>query len=62
MSTIAVDFFLVVIPSRLTSSGSFGSAIATRFCTRTVAMSMSVPTLNETVSFIVPSSEDFDDR
>jgi hypothetical protein len=48
--TMAVDFFLVVTPWRLTSSGSFGLAIATRFCTRTWAMSRLVPTSKLTVS------------
>ena len=43
------DFFLVVTPFFLTSSGSVGMAIDTRFCTRTWAMSRFVPSLNVTV-------------
>ena len=39
-----VDCFSVVTPCFFTSSGIFGIALETRFCTRTVAMSMSVPT------------------
>ena len=41
---MAEDFFLTVRPWRRTSSGSFGSASETRFCTLTVLMSGSVPT------------------
>jgi hypothetical protein len=55
------DCFLVVTPWRRTSSGSFGSAIATRFCTRTCASSRSVPSANVIVSVIVPSLELFED-
>ena len=47
--TMLVDCFFVVTPSRFTSSGSIGSAIATRFCTSTAAMSMSAPTSKLTV-------------
>lgn len=44
------DRFLVVTPTCLTTSGSEGIAIATRFCTSTWAMFRFVPTLNVTVS------------
>ena len=57
-----VDCFRVVRPCRLTSSGSRGSAAATRFCTSTVAMSTSTPTSNVTVTPIEPSSELVDER
>ena len=60
ISTMFVDFFFVTTPWRLTSSGSLGSAMPTRFCTSTVAMSMSVPTSNVTVRSMLPSSELFD--
>ena len=49
------DFFLVVTPCRFTSSGSLASAIDTRFCTSTWAMSMSVPRSKVTSSVIAPS-------
>ena len=49
------DFFLVVTPIRLTSSGNFASATATRFCTSTWAVSMFVPNSNVTSRFIWPS-------
>src|SRR4051812_18225094 len=52
---MAVDRFLVVTPRRRTSSGSFGAAMATRFWTRTWARSGLVPSLNVTVSCMVPS-------
>ena len=45
-----VDCFLTVTPCRCTSSGSCGSAIATRFCTSTWAVSRSVPISKVTVS------------
>jgi len=54
--------FFTVIPSRRTSSGSLGSASATRFCTSTCALSMSVPGLKVTVSTIDPSLVDCEDR
>ena len=41
-----VDCFLTVTPWRRTSSGSCGSAIATRFCTSTWAVSRFVPISN----------------
>jgi len=37
------DFFLVTTPVALTTSGSVGMAIETRFCTRTWAMFRSTP-------------------
>ena len=49
------DFFFVVTPRRLTSSGSFGCAIATRFCTNTCAMSRFVPSSNTTSIVTTPS-------
>ncbi len=50
MRTIWVERFSTFTPWRFTSSGSFGSAIFTRFWVRTVAMSTSVPTSKVTVS------------
>ena len=50
-----VDCFLTVTPCRRTSSGSIGSAIATRFCTSTWAASRLVPISNVTVSEYAPS-------
>ena len=47
--------FTVVTPSWRTLSGRRGSACATRFCTCTVARSMSVPPRKVTVSSMVPS-------
>ena len=47
--------FVVVTPSVRTSSGSFGKACATRFCTCTWALSTSVPSLNVTVVVNTPS-------
>src|SRR5258706_350355 len=41
---------MVVTPNRRTSSGSRGSACATRFCTSCCALSGSVPSLKVTVS------------
>ena len=55
------DFFFVVTPMRLTSSGSFASATDTRFCTSTWAMSMFVPNSNVTSRFIWPSFVHLDD-
>ena len=49
------EFLRTVTPSRRTSSGSRGSAIATRFCTSTWAMSRSVPSAKVTVSDSWPS-------
>jgi hypothetical protein len=51
----------VVTPMRRTSSGSFVSACATRFCTRTCASSASVPLLKVTVSCMAPDEEDCED-
>src|SRR6476661_7923801 len=42
-------------PRRRTSSGSRGSACATRFCTSGCALSASVPSLNVTLSVSTPS-------
>jgi hypothetical protein len=44
------EFFFTVMPSRRTSSGNFGSAIETRFWTRTCEMSRSVPRAKVMVS------------
>ena len=49
------DCFCVVTPSRRTSSGSRASAIATRFCVSTCALSRSVPSLKVTVILAWPS-------
>src|SRR6059058_3509160 len=49
------DFFLVVTPWRLTSSGSLASAMDTRFCTSTWAMFRSVPSAKVTLRYIWPS-------
>jgi hypothetical protein len=49
------EALMVVIPRRRTSSGKRGSACATRFCTNCWALSGSVPSLNVTVSVILPS-------
>ena len=43
------DCLIVVTPRRRTSSGNFGSACETRFCTCTCALSTSVPSLKVTV-------------
>ena len=46
---------MMVSPWRVTSAGSLAWAMDTRFCTFTAAMSRSAPTLNVTVSVMVPS-------
>jgi hypothetical protein len=43
------------MPERWTSVGSFGVAMATRFCTNTCAVSRSVPSEKLTVSARLPS-------
>jgi hypothetical protein len=55
------DFFFVVTPMRLTSSGSFASATATRFCTSTWAVSRLVPSSKVTSRIIWPSLVQRDD-
>ena len=40
---------LTETPCLVTSAGNFGSARATRFCTRTILMSRSAPTAKVTV-------------
>src|SRR5882757_5941256 len=45
------DFFLVVTPWRLTSSGSLAWATDTRFCTSTWAMFRSVPSAKVTLRY-----------
>ena len=55
------DFFFVVTPCRFTSSGSFATATATRFCVKTWAWSMSVPVLKVTSITLWPSLVLFDD-
>ena len=47
------------MPCRRTSSGSLGSARATRFCTSTWDLSRLVPCLNVSESCITPSLEDW---
>ncbi len=47
--------FLIVTPKFFTSCGRTGCACEKRLLTRTLAMSMSVPTSNVTIWFIVPS-------
>jgi len=49
------DLFVVVTPSRRTSSGNLGSAMDTRFCTSTCAVLRFVPSLKVMVSVITPS-------
>ena len=49
------DRFLTVTPMALTTSGSVGSAMATRFCTSTWAMFTSVPSSNVTSRVYEPS-------
>ena len=53
-----VDCFCTVTPCCITSLGNELSAMLTLFCTSTVAMSMSVPTSNVTVSWYVPDDDD----
>ena len=48
--TILEDCLRVVLPCTITGSGKLLWAILTRFCTMTVAMSISVPTANVMVS------------
>ena len=52
------DCFCTVTPSCVTSLGSEFMATFTLFCTSTVAMSMSVPTSNVTVSWYVPADDE----
>jgi hypothetical protein len=52
----------VVTPIRRTSSGRRGSAIATRFCTSTCAVSRSVPSWNVIVIDMLPSLVHCEDR
>ncbi|EEF58872.1 hypothetical protein Cflav_PD1705 [Pedosphaera parvula Ellin514] len=49
------DCLIVVTPRRRTSSGNFGKACETRFCTCTCALSTSVPNANVTVRVMTPS-------
>ncbi|CCX96400.1 putative uncharacterized protein [Bacteroides sp. CAG:20] len=53
-----VDCFFVIIPCCMTASGKFPCAMFTRFCTNTVAISISVPTSKVTVSVYCPDDED----
>ena len=57
-STTLVDCFCTVTPCCVTSVGNEFSAIFTLFCTSTVAISMSVPTSNVTVSLYVPDDDE----
>ena len=52
------DALRTVTPRRCTSSGRRGVATETRFCTSTCAISTSVPGLNTTLMFSVPSPTD----
>ena len=54
------DCLTTCTPSDRTSSGRRGVAIATRFCTRTCAVSRSVPSLKVTVNAMEPSLVDWD--
>ena len=54
-SRMSAACFFVVTPTLLTTSGSDGCAMATRFCTSTWAMLMSVPISNVTSSVYEPS-------
>ena len=54
-SKMSGDRFLVVTPMARTTSGSDGSAMATRFCTSTWAMLTSVPISNVTSRVYEPS-------
>ena len=54
MFTIALERFRTVTPIRFTSSGSWGSAVATRFCTSMSAVSASVPSAKVTSSWYWP--------
>ena len=56
------EAFFTVMPRRRTSSGSRGSAMATRFCTSTCAWSTSVPWRNTTLTVRRPSPVDWEDR
>src|SRR5215217_4891994 len=55
------DFFRVVTPVCLSTSGSSGTARLTRFWTRTWAMFRSTPCLNVTVRLYEPSLVHCDD-
>ncbi len=63
-STISMsgEFFATLTPSRRTSSGSRGSAIATRFCTSTWARSRLVPSSKVTLIVSRPSPVEEDCR
>ena len=50
------DALFVITPSRCTTSGSFGRTCATRFCTCTCALSMSVLSANVIVRVMTPSA------
>ena len=52
---IAAVVLVMVTPVFLTSAGSRGSAVLTRFCTSTAARSLSRSTSNVTVMMLVPS-------
>ena len=53
------ELFFTVTPSRCTTSGRRGVAMATRFCVSTCAVSRSVPSLKVTVSSRLPSPVDW---
>ena len=54
------ELFAVVTPIRRTSSGKRGSATEIRFCTRTCAVSRSVPSSKTTFKLMTPSLVDCD--
>ncbi|CDA47473.1 putative uncharacterized protein [Bacteroides stercoris CAG:120] len=59
--TILLDCFCTVTPCTTTGAGSDDCATLTRFCTCTVAMSISVPTAKVTVSEYAPDEDELDD-
>ncbi len=52
---------MVVTPTRWTSTGRREITWATRFCTKTCALSGSVPSAKVTVRVIAPSEVDWED-
>ena len=56
--TILDDFFCTVTPCCFTASGNEFKATLTRFCTITVAISISVPTSKVTVKEYIPDADE----
>ena len=56
--TMFDDFFCTVTPCCFTASGKEFMATLTRFCTMTVAMSISVPTSKVTVKAYMPDADE----